>query len=97
MGLSAKARKDVHTVVLIFAIASAAAAAIKAFNRLPIHSRTAVAQMITQGTSVLIALTTAVQWVMHGLQGLTRLASPPIPGFNSQQTLTVGRPASQAA
>lgn len=97
MGRSTEARKDVRTVVLIFAIASAAVAAIKAFNRLPASSRAAAVQMITQGTTVLIALTTAVQWVMHGLQGLTRLAAPPIPGFNSQQTLTVGRPASQAA
>lgn len=80
-------------MVLIFAVASAAVAAIKAFNRLPAAARQTFVHSITQGTSVLIALTTAVQWVMQGLQGLTRLASPPIPGTQIQ----VGRPAAVAA
>lgn len=84
-------------MVLIFAIAGAAAAVIKAFNRLPAATKGSVVTTITQGTTVLIALTTAVQWIMQGLQGMTRLATSPIPGFNSQQTLTVGRPASVQA
>jgi hypothetical protein len=81
-------------MVLVFALAAAATAAIKAFNRLPAPSRAALVFGITQGTSVLIALTTAVQWVMQGLQGLTRLSSPPLPGF-SGSTVQVGRPASE--
>lgn len=84
-------------MVLIFAIAGAAAAAIKAFNRMPAPARQSLVFTITQGTAVLLALTTAVQWVMQGLQGMTRLASVPIPGFSSNQQITVGRPANVAA